>query len=698
MRRFEKISLEKYAWSIGTTSFRVENLRESIPQQLEVLEELNSKYSELSWDKDKQILYSRLLTEKKIFIIDKTLDKDARVKTSSLSELGLVTDDRKITNVGEYILKSFKEESLDVSKNIFNISEDSFMYLKQFLKFQTYDNFKIKPFLVLLYFCTKFPAGISLDYFKYLIPLCITKEDVLEAVECIEKNESYLSFIYKKIYESKMTLKVKEILTTYKDLTDEEKLSLFPHGKGSSYVKPILELYNQLVEYRTLNSLDEKYELLANLNFAALKQKSLTIIKKTIFGEDNIFSVTGKNKEEIVTQFEKTPLFQSRNLLFELYFLYTASSYLANLMEYNDLNIRYFKLTDIFVISDEKIELDILPKFYFSKVTDQLLDVDILNNNEYREFLEKDIDFKSIYPFLNFDISSVKTEIIKAYPQLSESNFDEKIKDIILDQKERKFRELVDKKFSREKVIKLLNAIQNNDEKFLRNYGFETNIPTILEYLVGISWFLISNKEGRLYDIFNLKLDSNSYPIRFASGGQADLIYKYSDGHDVLLEVTMSDKDGQRKLELEPVPRHLGRYKMFNNKNSYVVFIAKNLDPNVLVSFRAMKNLPYYNPYDTDKFVKGLKIIPLSLKDLINLLKENINYEALKIKFEEFYQNKETDGFIWYKNIIQNKILEKVNNKDYINGYNDGIRDGYIDSFENKEYNNQDFSEDRDFF
>ena len=41
MARFEKISLERYAWSIGTTSFRVENLREAIPQQLEVLEELN---------------------------------------------------------------------------------------------------------------------------------------------------------------------------------------------------------------------------------------------------------------------------------------------------------------------------------------------------------------------------------------------------------------------------------------------------------------------------------------------------------------------------------------------------------------------------------------------------------------------------------------------------------------------------------
>lgn len=661
MRRFEKISLEKYAWSIGTTSFRVENLRESIPQQLEALEELNSRYFDLAWAKDKQILYSKLLTEKNIFIIEKTLDKDARVKTSSLSDLGLTTEDRKITNVGEHILKSYKEESLDISKNIFNISEDSFMYLKQFLKFQTYENFEVKPFLVLLYLCTKFPEGISLDYFKFLVPLCITKDDVFEVEKYIKENKNYLDFIYKKIYDSEMTLKVKKILETYKDLTEEEKLSLFPHGKGSSYVKPILELYNQLIKYRSLNNLDEKYELLNNLNFKAFKSRSLTIMRKILFGH----SILEKNKEKIINHFEQTLLFKSNNLLFELYFLYTVSSYLANLIEYNDLNIRYFKLTDIFIISDEKIELDILPKFYFSKVSDQLLNVNILDKVKYRSFLEKDIDLKNIYPFLNFDILNIKQEIIKSYPQLSEDNFNTKIKDIILDQKEKKFRELIDKKFTKRKIIDLLIAIQKNDNTPLKKYGFEASIPTVLEYLVGISWFLISEKEGRVYQIFNLKLDSNSYPIRFASGGQADLIYKYSDGHDVLLEVTMSEKDNQRKLELEPVPRHLGRYKLEINKNSYAIFIAPHLDPNVLVTFRAMKYLPYYHPNTLDK-VQGLKIIPLSLDDLIYILRENINYQSLKIKFEKFYKDNEIDGFMWYKMNFTNKNLKNETNSTTI--------------------------------
>ena len=655
MARFEKISLERYAWSIGTTSFRVENLREAIPQQLEVLEELNNKYSELNWDKKKQTLYSELLTEKNLFIIGKTLDKDARVKTSSLSELGLTTEDRKITDVGKYILNSYKEESLDSSKNIFNISEDSFMYLKQFLKLQTqYENFKVKPFLVLLYFCTQFPAGISLDYFKYLIPLCTTKEDIFEVKKYIEKNENYLKFILKKILKSEMTLKVKKILTTYDNLSEEEILSLFPNGKGPLYVKPILDLYNQLLKYKTLNNIEDKYDLLCNLNFRAFKPKSLGIIKKIIFGENTLQNTSNKkiNKEKIINSFEKTSLVNSNILLFELYILYTLSSYLANLLEYNDLNIRYFKLTDIFIISDEKIELDILPKFYFLKISNQLLEVEILEKEEYREFLEKNIEFKDIYSFLNFDILSVKKEIIKKYPQLSEETFEDKIKDIILEEKEKKFRELIDKKFTRENVIKLLKAIQNNDKSTIKKFGFEASVPTILEYLVGISWFLISEKEGRLYDIFNLKLDSNAYPIRFASGGQADLIYKYSDGHDILLEVTMSERDNQRKLELEPVPRHLGRYKLFTNKNSYVIFIAPYLDPNVLVAFRAMKDLPYYDINDTSKYVNGLKIIPLSIENLIFILQSKIPYYQLKNKFENFYQDPERNGYILYKNLI----------------------------------------------
>lgn len=656
MGRFEKISLEKYTWSIGTTSFRVENLRGLIPQQLDLLNELNGRYPDLEWNTQKQELYSKLLTERGIFNIEKTLDKDARVKTSSLAELGLTTEKREITEIGNSLLDSYKKETLDNTSNIFQISNDSFIYLKQLLKYQTYSEFKIKPFLVLLYFCTELENGLSLDYFTYLLPICSTKEETKWILNQIRENEPYIDIILNKIINSSNTQKVKEVTEEFQNLTDEEILSLFPHGKGSSYVTPILELHKQLSNYRNLISLEEKYNLIENLNFDALKKKSLTQIKEILFGT-SIFN-SGTDKQEVIGNFENTGLIKNPNLIYELYILYTLSSYLANLLEYKDLNLRYFKLTDIFIIGDEKIELDILPKAYFSKVSDSLLEVELWSEEEYRRKLENNIPFEKIYSFLDFNSEEIKYELMAKYPNLTFYNFDTQIKKILLDEKERQFRKLIEDKFTSENIIKILTEIKEGKSSFIKKIGFDTTIPTILEYIVGVAWFRISNQEGELYNIFNLKLDSNCYPVRFASGGQADLIYKYSDGHHLLLEVTMSEKDSQRKLELEPVPRHLGRYRLDGNDNSYTIFIAPYLDPNVLVSFRAMKYLPYYHPHNFTK-VQGLKIIPLSIDNLIYILEENISYNRLKCEFEQFYLNNEIDGFLWYNNNINKTYLKK---------------------------------------
>ncbi|MGL4537896.1 MAG: AlwI family type II restriction endonuclease, partial [Cetobacterium sp.] len=274
----------------------------------------------------------------------------------------------------------------------------------------------------------------------------------------------------------------------------------------------------------------------------------------------------------------------------------------------------------------------------------------------YREKLEKSEKLSEIYEFMDFDINILKDEIIRKYPSLREKDFEEEIKTLISDEKEQKFKKLIETKFKKENLVKLLKHLNEGNSKKLKEFGFDTSLPTILEYLIGISWYLISEKEGKIYNIFNLKLDSNLLPIRFASGGQADLIYKYSDGHDVLLEATMTQKDNQRKLELEPVPRHLGRYRMDVNDNAYTIFIAPNLDPNVLVNFRAMKELPYYNPSNLNK-INGLKIIPLSLENLIYILNSNLHYSKLREDFEKYYQLEEKNGYVWFENTINIEYL-----------------------------------------
>ena len=53
--------------------------------------------------------------------------KDVRQKTSGLVKLGVIDDNRKITDVGRNIIDIVGKNDFE-SNNIFNINKDSFIY------------------------------------------------------------------------------------------------------------------------------------------------------------------------------------------------------------------------------------------------------------------------------------------------------------------------------------------------------------------------------------------------------------------------------------------------------------------------------------------------------------------------------------------------------------------------------------------
>lgn len=79
------------------------------------------------------------------------------------------------------------------------------------------------------------------------------------------------------------------------------------------------------------------------------------------------------------------------------------------------------------------------------------------------------------------------------------------------------------------------------------------------------------------------------------------------------------------------------------------------LDKNVLNDFRSRIYCYFENEIN---FIKGMKILPLSTKDLKNILNSNLNYKELLAKIYEILDDKEDFGSKWYKeNII--KITKK---------------------------------------
>ena len=147
-------------------------------------------------------------------------------------------------------------------------------------------------------------------------------------------------------------------------------------------------------------------------------------------------------------------------------------------------------------------------------------------------------------------------------------------------------------------------------------------------------------------------------PVSHAIGGNADIIYDYEASldypeHSLLLEATLADGTNQRRMEMEPVSRHLGNYLIATkNYKSFCIFVTNNLHINVLSDFRNRKTIIYYNTQDYDDFVSGMKIIPINTSDLRSIIKNRIKHIDIYKKFEKAYQCNENNPKRWYDEYV----------------------------------------------
>lgn len=179
------------------------------------------------------------------------------------------------------------------------------------------------------------------------------------------------------------------------------------------------------------------------------------------------------------------------------------------------------------------------------------------------------------------------------------------------------------------------------------------DVPTILEYVLGILWYKISERQGKLLDYLKLSLDADLLPKTHAAGGEADIVYEYTQTehyptHTLLLEAMLADSTNQRRMEMEPVSRHLGNHLIrTGNINSYCVFATNFLNINVIADFRGRKYMPYYDSQDHTRHITGMKIIPLQTSELKKIVINQRKYKELYHIFEQAY-NSTLPPHEWY--------------------------------------------------
>ena len=661
-----EIGFKSYCWAVGTTSFRMDQFNVNIERQLGLMKEFRelpeNQKAKWSSNRELQVKYYDFMKAKG-FIQGEAgkKDKDARQKTSGLRDIGLLDDERNLTKVGERLLEISLNEDF-TSDNLLEIPKDSYIFFKQMMKTSNVVEGKVvRPFIVFLYVLSK-TEYLTYEEFTYLLPLCVdrvTTEKIIEKIYELRTGvDNYENTILSILLEMDNYQSALVELQSNK-VTEELICKVGMNRKSPKYDKSyfvIYELLKQIVfakEDVTLQLYESTYNLTNSKVGGAWRRYLFNSSVRSVIAKVGISALN-------TVAIFRTENINSFNLeFFKLMHLYKAK---ATLSDYFDLNRRYFKATDIVIFEDGKVKLDVMPSCYLAIIGDKLSFV------AYKQckLLEQDVELEEID-------SSLKIESEQLYQKLSELFgveilSSENARQVVKNERYERFNKLIDEKFDTHTLIKLLTDFEErNDDEIRKAVTDNAEIYTIFEYVLGIAWYVISERKGDVLDYMNLSLEADLLPKTHAKGGEADIVWKYDETvaypkHTLLIEATLAEKNSQRRMEMEPVSRHLGDYVLANpEEEAYCVFFTTNLHINVISDFRMRKRAEYYNSAGTD-YITGMKILPMQTTELKTLLEFQVQYPTIYRMLDSAY-NSDGAPKEWYeKNIVRETVNYHIHN------------------------------------
>ena len=638
------LKYKSFYWCLGTTSFRTKNFNKRIEQQLSLLRDFWSQEenSSKTWKENNVIqtsYYDFLHKAEFIYGNAPNKSKDAREKTSGLVALGFIDANRKLTEAGRALLTLSEQNNFAVD-NLLGLPADSFIYFKQLLKTSLdVEKSIIRPFAIAIYLIEKLD-GLYYDEFTYILPLCIDRKTTLQAVENIkslrEGKISINDIISARIMERDNYRLALKFFLKAPFITEDIIAEIGINRKSRNYDKAYFPLYVALHKFYV-----EKNANAVNDFFTCLRKLSNTgtLWQQYLFGKNN--PTKGKKSP---TDFLQSTIFDSASTEPEFRRAFFAILHIIktkrSLADYFDLNRRYMKTSDIMLFNDDKVTLDIVQRHYFAPICEKLPDI-AFNSTP---LLQKNCSLQKIADFLVPNESVILSGINREFSLNLKTLQD--AAELLERQRYVRLQHLIDSKFTDEQILKILNLIAvREDSEIQRLVTDNADIPTIFEYVLGILWYKVSHRQGKILDYMKLSLDVDLLPKTHAAGGEADIVYEYNQSdfypaHSLLLEATLTDKTNQRRMEMEPVSRHLGNHILrTKNSNSYCVFATNDLNINVVSDFRGRKHQRYYDISDDNHFVDGMKIIPLQIDDLKNIIENRIGYEKLYQIFEFAFQS-----------------------------------------------------------
>lgn len=318
-----------------------------------------------------------------------------------------------------------------------------------------------------------------------------------------------------------------------------------------------------------------------------------------------------------------------------------------SLRDYADVNMRYLKLTGLFVeegvsqLSFATHKMTVITQI-LNKAFVPISDQDYQNALAKGALLPTDNESEAIHAIINlYNLLINNGEEVLSLPDLNSME----VQDLSLLRinLENQWIHVLEKRYAAEQqfqwedILTYLKALQQPNSTRRNNQLIPSGEgPAYLEWAIWRSFLAINSLKNLPWEARKFKVDRSFKPVRHAAGGDADMIFEFDD-FVFVAEVTLSASSRQEAMEGEPVRRHVANYVdhyAAQGKMVYGLFIANSIDTNTAETFRIGI---WYRPDDSSL---SLRIVPITLSDFTDI------FEAL------FKSGKFSEGPTYLKSLL----------------------------------------------
>ena len=650
---------------MGDTSFRRKTLLDDYKEILVFLKKHLELYPEWKSNNEAQgIFYTTVMESSELFDRTKKTDpaKRGRTLTNALIKPGLINSKRQLGEAALNWIENNSKEADNLEK-LMSLSIDNLVFLRQWFKLRVYSNNGedyFYPFRVALELLSRYKDIPEKD-FLYLLHTIepsqvnnVTIKNIIEKYKLVDEKElSFEEYLdeYLPVFETTKEIEYARKVLSSESVNQDEFYKLFPNRKSSTSQEDYYYFYRYLLDFKR----DKSVESLEKL----LEMTKHSSIKKAFGFNKNPFNVSRRNKlnvEEFLSENKGNLLLAKDNT--KLYTQFILSKKEDLIREYSDMTKRSFNLSGI--ISFDQGLVNLTQPWLFKKiihvVEDEMALAGRASHSEYENQIDspfyRELSLLEVIKLSDVKLGQVISELQEEFNIVNVTSLIQ----IVEQEKEERFRKVIEKEFNREKIIELLPLFSSRDDKEIRDKVTDAaTVPTIFEYVMAIAWYHISDEVYPLLKSINLTLDGDFKPLTHAVGGEGDIIVEYPET-TMMLEATLMNKNSQKRGELEPVIRHATNLTARKPNEVFSIFVADELDNNVVNIFRAVSQVELEST-QSNMVAKSVNIFSLSLPEIRAILLKRIDSNRIFDVLREEYSNQYEEIKIGWREQVTQQIF-----------------------------------------